>query len=64
MKNKGLFILLITAVILLAIGMLFKIVHWPYAIVPLILGLAIGAIALIKLIFRSLTAPTIKNQDL
>ena len=58
MKNKGLLILMLAGMIVVIVGALFRIMHWPGSTVILIFGLAAEVIALGKLVIRSLMAPS------
>ena len=58
MKNKGLVVLLIAGMVLVIIGALFKIMHWPGATFILIIGMVAEVIGLGKLVLRSLMAPS------
>jgi len=61
MKNKGLLVLLIAGMVLVIIGALFKIMHWPGATFILIIGMAAEVTGLGKLVLRSLLAPSSKK---
>jgi len=58
MKNKGLLILMLAGMIVVIVGALFRIMHWPGSTAILIFGLAAEVIALGKLVIRSLMAPS------
>lgn len=52
MKNKHILTVFILGCILTIIGVLFKIMHWPYASVLLILGMLSEALAGVMLILK------------
>jgi len=58
MKNKGLLILMLAGMVVVIVGALFRIMHWPGSTIILIAGLAAEVIALAKLVIRSLMAPS------
>jgi len=63
MKNKGLLALMLIGMIVVIVGSLFKIMHWPGSTVILIAGLAAEAVALALLVVRSLNAPSLKKNN-
>ncbi|ESU19238.1 hypothetical protein FCR2A7T_26620 [Flavobacterium cauense R2A-7] len=52
MKNKHILIAFILGCIITIVGALFKIMHWPYASVLLILGMLSEALAGVMLILK------------
>lgn len=63
MKNKRLLILLVAGMIILIIGMVFKIMYWQGYTLLLIIGMLGTVIALGKLVIRSLTTPSQTKED-
>jgi hypothetical protein len=65
MKNKELIILMVAGMVVVLVGALFKLMHWPGSNVTLGFGMVLEAIALALLVVRSLNAPSpTKKRDI
>lgn len=61
MKNKHILSVLLIGVIVMVIGSLFKIMHWPGASVLVIVGTLTKVVALLVLIGKILSEPKYKE---
>lgn len=61
MKTKHALVVLVIAFLIVLVGALAKIMHWPFGNAMLILGLSLKVIGVLLLLYKLLTRPKFKD---